>query len=161
MGIVLIAFSEEGLLFILRYLIKLSLVQTFIIISGVGLCILVFIWLPIYNKVFTITENWQKGKHIPSTRGFKKIRLKFARWIAKNHNYYEKYRHKKKVKIIKSLGHFGLYLSGLIPFLFHPGMCAYKIFIQSRLGPLCIWLGGVTRLALYVFAGLRLIDLIF
>lgn len=86
---------------------------------------------------------------------------KVARWVIKRHNYFEKHKDKKMVKLIRAWGLFGLYFGGAIPFCLHLTLCAQKIFIQSRFGILCIWLGATTRLAIEIFAGLKLINLIF
>lgn len=182
------------------------------IVSGLGLCMLIFFWLPLYNKVFLKAEKWQKHKKLTTTPilkfkklkelnltevlifllsiricdfltilglswklmiliclviliiifvvNFKILTLKIIRWLAEKHNYFEKNKNKKWVKRIHAYGHFGLYFFAVIPFLFHPVLCAYKIFIQSRFGFLCIWLGGVTRLALWIFCGFKLINLL-
>jgi len=131
-----------------KYVMRLSPFQAFTIVAGVDLCMLMLFWLPLYNKLFTKVEKLQ-DKH------------RILRWIAQKHNYFEKNKNKNIVKKIRAYGHLGLFFGGLIPFLVHPAICAHKIFIQTKFGPIFIWLGGTTRLAISVFCGFKLLDLLF
>lgn len=120
-------------------------------------CTLIF-WLWLYEKIILTMENWQKGKNIRGTKRLKKLLLKFARWITGKRKYHERYKNKKIVKKIRAWGHFGLYVCGLLPFFMHIGLSTQKIFIRSKIGPLFMWLGALTRVSLFIFTGLRLID---
>lgn len=150
-------FNPEGAIACLRYVAKLSPVQTFLLMAMFGSCIFIF-WASFYEKILALAENWQKDKYAQNKKGLKKLLLKLARWVVRKRNYLEKHKNKKIVKKIYTWKHLGLYICGLTPGLFHPGLCAQKIFIQSQYGLWCIWLGGITRLAINVFAGLKLIE---
>ncbi len=160
-AIVINFFSIEASIAYWRYSVGLSVFQTFIAeIIFNTLSILCWFWL--FGKTLAITEKWQKGKNIPRAKKMRKILLKLARWITKKRKIYERHQNKKIVKRLKALGHFGVYLCGIIPSFtfFVIGLSIQEVFVQSRYGRLCLWLGTMTRVTIGVFVGSGLINLL-
>ncbi len=140
---ILIAFSShfinlESSIACWRYSVGLSLGTTFIVVSIIASCDIIF-WFWISDKVI-------KGKS------------RFARFIAKKRNAYKK--HEKLVKRLRMWGPLGLYFWAILPsfFCFLIGLSVQKLYIQTRLGYLCLWLGAMTQLTIRVFIGFKVLE---
>lgn len=167
--IITVLVNEEATIANLRYVWGLSPLQTFIAQSIIAFCALFFFWSNLYEKTLTWAETRRAdeyAKSIQTKKGFKKmlskIQLniacsKIARAIIKRRSY-EHSGKSKKIEKIRAFGYLGLYAGGLLPFCFHPALYVQKVFFHYRFGLWFIWLGSVTRIAIVVFTGLKLIE---
>lgn len=171
LGIVALLVNEEASIASLRYVWGLSPLLTFIAQTTITSLALFFFWANLYEKILTWAENRRTDEYaqsIQTKKGLKKILSKIqlniacskiARNIIKRRSYEHCGKRKsKKVERIRALGIFGLYFGGLLPGGFHPALYLQKTFFRYRLGLWFIWLGSVTRIAIVVFTGLKLIE---
>jgi len=123
----------EGAIAYWRYHAGLSCAATFLAEGIIVSCFVVF-WLWFSEKVLGLT--------------------------AKRCNIYEKYKHKKFITRLKAWGPLSIYICGAIPSLtfFLTGLSIQKMFVQTKLGCLCLWLGAITRLTISVFIGFKLLE---
>jgi uncharacterized membrane protein len=128
-------------------------------VAAITSCDIIF-WFWLSEKILKLSEKWQNNQSISGNNVFEKLLIKFGRWLAELHRSYAKHQDKKFVKRLRALGCLGLYCFGIIPSLtaFFIGISIQKLFIQSRYGLWCLWLGVMTRIAVSTFVGLKLAE---